>query len=138
MASLSVRDLMTETVRAVRDDDDLALVYDMMAGGNFRHVPVVDADGTLVGLVTHRDLLRGALGQALELPVSVQRELLRQMKVRDIMIHEPDSVEPDTNLAEAAELMMMHKLGCLPVVDGDQLVGILTESDFVRHVVEAA
>ena len=138
MASLSVRDLMTETVRAVRDDDDLALVYDMMAGGNFRHVPVIDADGTLVGLVTHRDLLRGALGQALELPVSVQRELLRQMKVRDIMIHEPDSVEPDTNLAEAAELMMMHKLGCLPVVDGDQLVGILTESDFVRHVVEAA
>jgi len=130
---------MTETVRAVRDDDDLALVYDMMAGGNFRHVPVVDEEGTLVGLVTHRDLLRGALGQALELPVSVQRELLRQMKVRDIMIHEPDTVEPDTNLSEAAELMMMHKLGCLPVVDADQqLVGILTESDFVRHVVEAA
>ncbi len=138
MTKLKVRDLMTDDVKAVLDDDDLALVYDMMARGNFRHVPVVDSEDTLVGIVTHRDLLKGALGQALELPVSVQRELLRQMRVRDIMVQEPETVEPETALEEAAELMMLHKLGCLPVVEGGRLAGIITESDFVRFVVEAA
>lgn len=133
---MTVRDLMTPDPQVVRRDEDLATVYDLMTTGHFRHLPVVDdEDDTLVGLLTQRDLLRGALGQAMELPMSVQRELLRQVKVSDIMVHDPDSVSPETPASEAGELMMAHKLGCLPVVDGESLVGILTESDFVRHVV---
>lgn len=136
---LTVRDLMTPDPQVVRRDEDLATVYDLMTTGHFRHLPVVDdEDETLVGLLSQRDLLKGALGQAMELPMSVQRELLRQVKAADIMVYDPDSVTPDTPASEAGELMMAHKLGCLPVVEGQSLVGILTESDFVRHVVGSA
>jgi len=138
MSTLSVRDIMTPGPQAVREDDDLARVYDLMTSGNFRHLPVVDDDGELVGLLTQRDLLKGALGQALELPVSVQREMLRQVLVREIMIHDPETAEPDQPAAEAGELLMAHKMGCLPVVEGTTLVGILTEADYVRHLVATA
>ncbi|MGF1509851.1 MAG: CBS domain-containing protein [Myxococcota bacterium] len=134
---LTVRDLMTENPYFVRADDDLSRVYDLMTTGNFRHLPVVDEDMTVMGLVSQRDLLRGALGQAMELPLSVQRELLREAKVQDIMVTDPATVDPDLAAAEAGELMMSCKMSCLPVVEGSRLVGILTEADFVRHVVTA-
>jgi CBS domain-containing membrane protein len=135
LAMLTVRELMTEQPRFVRPDDDLTRVYDLMTTGNFRHLPVVEEDDRVIGLVSQRDLLRGALGQAMELPMSVQRELLRGASVQDIMVREPETVDPDLPAAEAGELMMAHKMGCLPVVEGGRLVGILTEADFVRHVV---
>jgi CBS domain-containing protein len=54
--------------------------------------------------------------------------------VEEVMVHEVETVEPTAPLSEAAALMLENKFGCLPVVEGDRLVGILTESDFVRHV----
>jgi CBS domain-containing protein len=133
---LSVRDLMTDQVETVRSGEDLTVVYDLMDARRIRHVPVLDEDDTLVGIVSQRDLLRGALGDAAGLPVSAQRDLLKSATVDAIMVTEPITVEPETTLREAGELLLEHKLGCLPVLDGDELVGILTESDFVRHTVE--
>lgn len=132
---LLVRDLMTEKVETVRPDDDLNEVYDLMDARRIRHVPVIEEE-ELVGLVTQRDLLRGALAEATGLPMSAQRDLLRSVRVETVMIVEPTTVEPDTTLREAGELLMEHKLGCLPVVEGNELVGILTEADFVRHTLE--
>lgn len=135
---LMVRDLMTPEPQSVRADEDLATVYDLMTSGHFRHIPVVDEEDSVVGLISQRDLLKGALGQAMELPMSVQRELLRQVRVGDIMVHDPETVTPDTTAVDAGELMITNKLGCVPVVEGSTLIGILTESDFVRHVVDSA
>ncbi len=136
MTKLKVRDLMTEDVISVRPHDSLTKVYDLMDLKHFRHMPVVDEEGALVGIITQRDLVRGALGDTASLPVTLQRELLDRVRVQEIMNQEPESIDPDRDVREAGELMMEYKLGCLPVVDGDRLVGILTESDFVRYVVD--
>ena len=131
-----VRDLMTTDVITVEPSESLADVYDLMDANHIRHLPVVDADGELMGLVSHRDLLGGALREIGELPVTHQRDLLRSMTVSTIMSEEVETVSPDQDLRDAAYTLIEYKFGCLPVVEGVHLVGILTESDFVRHVAE--
>ena len=131
-----VRDLMTEKVFTLKLKDDLATLYDLMDSRRVRHVPIVDNDGELVGLVSDRDLSRSALGAVEELPLSVERDILRRRRIRDIMATEPDTIEPDATLREAAELLLENKVGCLPVVEGLHLVGIITEADFVRDFLE--
>jgi CBS domain-containing protein len=125
-----VRDLMTETVFTVSPADDLATLYDLMDSCHVRHVPVVEYD-ELVGLVTSTELSRSALGKVDDLPLSEERAMLRRRHVRDIMLGEPDTIEPDSPLQDAAELLLESKVGCLPVVEGLRLVGIITEADFV-------
>lgn len=131
-----VRDLMTSTVFTLRPKDNLATLYDLMDSKHVRHVPIVDSEGELVGLVTHRDLSRSALGPLDDLPLSVERDVLGTRKIRDIMATEPDSIEPDARLREAAEMLLENKIGCVPVCEGPHLVGILTEADFVRDFIE--
>ncbi len=131
-----VRDLMTHRVFTLKPKDDLAALYDLMDSRHVRHVPIVDSEGDLVGLVTDRDLSRSALGAVEELPLSVERDILRRRRIRDIMATEPDSIEPDATLKEAAAILLENKVGCLPVVEGLHLVGILTEADFVRDFLE--
>jgi len=137
MTNLKVRDLMTEDVATLTSSDNLASLYDIMDGKHIRHVPVIDDDQLLVGIVSDRDLLRGALGEEASLPLSVRRQMLQQIKVEEVMNTEPQTVDPEQNIREAGEVMMEYKVSCLPVVDGDRLVGIITESDFVRYVTES-
>jgi CBS domain-containing membrane protein len=127
-----VRDLMREPVYAVRADDDLATVRDLMEDHAVRHVPVIDEEGGVVGLVSHRDLLRAALIERSDVPPAIERELLERTRVREVMTPYVETVAPETELREAAEMMLENKLGSLPVADNDRLVGILTEADFVR------
>ena len=101
-----------------------------------RHVPVVDEDGDLVGLVTHRDLLRCAVAEESDLPLSVQRDMLSRRQVGEVMTPEPETVDAETEIGVAAMTMFENKYGCLPVVEGARLVGILTEADFVRYLAE--
>ncbi len=134
--SAEVRDLMTDRVFTVGPLDDLESLYELMDAHHVRHVPVVDRDGDLVGLVTQRDLARHALGAQEDLPLSMQQEILHRRRVREIMATEVDTVEPDESLRTAAEMLIENKIGGLPVVEGQHLVGILTESDFVRLYVK--
>lgn len=131
-----VRDLMTEKVHTLTPRDDLAALYDLMDSRHVRHVPIVDSEGEIVGLVTDRDLSKSALGAVEELPLSVERDILRRRRIRDIMATEPDVIEPDTRLDDAAAILLENKVGCLPVVEGLRLVGIITEADFVRDYLE--
>ncbi len=132
MEKLLVRDLMTEDVLAVQAGDSLATVSDLMVKRRIRHVPVIDGDGLLVGLVSQRDLLRNSLIEQIDVPQSVERAVLERLEVRDLMVTEVDGIGPSADVREAAQLMLEHKYGCLPVVEGRRLVGILTEADFVR------
>jgi CBS domain-containing protein len=137
MRRLQVRDLMTDTIFTLGPQDDLADLYDLMDAKHIRHVPIVDRERELVGLVTQRDLSRSALGNQEDAPLSLQREMLRRRRVREIMATEVDTVEPDEDLRVAADMLIENKIGCLPVVEGTHLVGILTESDFVRLFVQS-
>jgi CBS domain-containing membrane protein len=131
-----VRDLMTPDPYTLQPRDTLASLYDLMDTHRVRHVPIVDGDGELVGLLTHTDLAMSALGSLSDLPLSQERDLLQRRRVREVMVTELETAEPDTSLAEAASTLLENKIGCLPVVEGSRLVGILTESDFVRRFVE--
>ena len=86
--------------------------------------------------MTDRDVSKTALGAVEELPLSVERDILRLRRIRDIMATEPDVIEPDARLQEAAGMLLENKVGCLPVVEGLRLVGIITEADFVRDFLE--
>ena len=135
---LKVRDLMTEEVRSLSTEDTALVAWDLMDDKHIRHVPVVDEEGEVVGLLSERDLLRNALAGATDLPVSAQRDYLRGIRIEEIMTSVPYTVEPESELAEAGRMMLEFKISCLPVVEGSSLVGIITESDFVRRLVEEA
>lgn len=132
MENLRVRDLMTEDVVTVLPGTDTETARDLMAEGDLRHLIVVDAEGDLAGLVSHRDLLRSALIERADVPLYVERELLEETRVRDVMVSPVQTTEPEQGVAEAAQTLFDEKIGCLPVVEGGRVVGILTESDFVR------
>lgn len=120
-----VEQVMTTDLYTVRPDDLVDLAASLMDWEHIRHVPVEDAHGQLVGLVSHRQLVRLiSRGQS---PGS------EPLAVRDIMALNPLSVHPDTSSLEAIELMRRHRVSCLPVVDSDnKLVGIVTERDFIH------
>ena len=136
MTKLFVRDLMTQTSVAVAPADDLQVVHDLMDDRGIRHVPVVDGDGDVVGIVSERDLVRRALALAENLTLSEQQAMMREVTVETIMTTDVETVQPDAELALAGRLMLDNKYGCLPVVEGAHLTGILTEADFVRFLSE--
>src|SRR6266508_2502551 len=80
-----VRDLMTPSPYTLSPRDTLASLYDLMDAHRVRHVPIVDADGELVGLLTHTDLAMTALGSLSDLPLSQERDLLQRRRIRGVM-----------------------------------------------------
>lgn len=133
MVPQRVSDLMTHVVFSLTPRDDLSAAWSLMDDQNVRHLPIVDEDLDLVGLVTRRDLLRAATPSDDELPLEMREERLHAVPVGEVMTRDIATVEADDDVREAARLMLDHKFGCLPVVQGSRLAGILTEADFVRY-----
>jgi CBS domain-containing membrane protein len=128
----SVQDIMTTTVITITEDETLEKIESAMQRFRFRHLPVVDGK-RLVGLVTHRDILRTASSWLERDSETRTHQLNMQAKVHDIMTKIVISVRPETSLLEAGLLILENKMGCLPVLDAnDELVGIVTQSDFVH------
>ena len=134
MKDLRVRDVMTQDVTTLKRNDKLILASDIMQLGRIRHLPVLEDDGRLAGILSQRDLFRGALARALGYGQHAQRKVLDSLVVKDVMSSDLITAAPDMPLIEAARVLMERKIGCLPVVEDEQLVGILTESDFVALV----
>ena len=116
---------MSTDLFTVRPDDLVDLAASVMDWRHIRHVPVEDDQGRLVGIVTHRALLR-LLSRRNASPEGAP------LLVRDIMKRNPLTVESNTPTLEAMELMRKEKVGCIPVVDDLQLVGIVTSFDFLE------
>jgi acetoin utilization protein AcuB len=122
-----VRDCMTPDPIAVRPESDPLAAISLLKAGRFRHLPVLDAQGRLVGIVDRADL-ESFLAKAGS-PGIVKR----QHRVDQVMTHDVVSVPPDCPLEEAATLMVKYKIGSLPVVDAERVVGIITETDIFRQ-----
>ena len=131
MKDLQVRGVMTKEVTTLKRNDQLSLANDIMQLGRVRHLPVLDDDGRLAGILSQRDLFRGALAHALGYGQRAQRKMLDSLLVKEVMSSDVITTRPDTPLVEAARVLLDRKIGCLPVVEGEKLVGILTEADFV-------
>ncbi len=130
-----VKHLMTKEVQAVRASDDLSVLYELMNDYHIRHIPVVDRHGSVLGLVSHRDLVKAVLYGQETLPLTSLYQMLRATKVEEIMVKGIETIAPTAPLGEAGATMLENKYGCLPVTENGRLVGILTEADFVRYVV---
>ena len=98
-----------------------------------RHIPVLNSDGELCGILTQRDLFRGILLRSLGYGSRVEQKLLDSLSIKDAMHDEVLTISPESTLSDAADLMLSNKVGCLPVVDGEQLVGMISEADFVKQ-----
>ena len=133
---MRVRDLMTREVITLNESDSLDMARMEMSLARVRHLPVL-RDARVVGLVTHRDILRAMCSVLAEIDAAEQRQVLRQIPVREIMSSNVATVAPDAAAADAGRTILDSKIGCLPVVeDGGSLVGILTEADFVDLAVQ--
>lgn len=133
---LRVRDIMNREVQTVRRNDQLAVADQLMKQARIRHLPVLEEDESVCAVVSQRDLFRGALLRALGYGGRAEETMLRQVAVKEAMSAELYTADPDMSVAAAAQLMIEKKVGCLPVVNGDKLVGIVTETDFVKLIAE--
>ncbi len=132
MEDLQVRDVMTREVTTLKRNDKLTLANDIMQLGRIRHLPILEDDGQqLVGILSQRDLFRGALARALGYGQHAQRKVLDSLLAKEVMSSDVITTSPDTPLIEAARILLERKIGCLPVLEAGHLVGILTEADFV-------
>jgi len=127
---VKVDSIMSTKVVSISADDKLDIVKDIMELASVRHLPVVRL-GRLVGVVTQRDLLKASLSTVMGLPASEHTRFLRGISIEEVMSAPPHSIEVGATVQEAARVMSEYKIGCLPVVDGDALVGILTETDLL-------
>jgi acetoin utilization protein AcuB len=133
---MRVSELMTRHVATIELSDSAHTAVGRMVARKIRHLPVVSADGALVGVVTDRDLrhhlfsagiLRGAQ------PVSVDA-LLKAARVNEVMSAPATTVDPDDDVDVAARRMLEHKIGSLPVVRNGHVVGMITETDLLRRI----
>lgn len=132
----TVRDIMTAEVTTLGRNDSLLLAKDIMNLGRVRHFPVID-DDEVVGVVSQRDLYKASLGSVMKYGEKAQRTFLEGIAVKEVMV-DPLTIPPEASVQEAARLMLENKIGCLPVLDGAQLVGIVTETDMLQLVAEMA
>jgi acetoin utilization protein AcuB len=130
---------MTANVITVDVDASCHDAVARMARSKIRHLPVVDHAGLLCGIVTDRDLRHRLFASDVfpsigTVPVE---ELLSSVRVGDVMSRPVVSIAPDSDLREVARVMAERKLGSLPVVERDRVVGIVTETDVLRQIVGA-
>lgn len=137
MRGFIVQDLMTREVKTLGRNDALSVADELMSRENIRHAPVLDEDGAVCGILSQRDLFRGALAKALGYGEVAQKKLLASLLVKEVMTTEVVTASPAQPLVEAARTMLERRIGCLPVVENEgKLVGILSESDFLKLAVE--
>jgi len=124
-STMLVEEFMFTNLFTTRKDDILELVSDMMDWKNINYAPVENKKGELIGLVTSRQVINYFSGVKNKDKKSIA-------VVNDIMIKNPVTTTPESTIIDAMNLMKEEKLGCLPVVKGKELVGIITEMDFLQ------
>ncbi len=135
---MTVRQIMSTKVFTVHPDKKLFVVGEVMEWAHVRHVPVVDAHGRLVGIVSHRDLLRASISSVeTHIVRAERRQHLAQIAVAQVMQAPAHTVTPETTVRQAAAIMRTFHVGCLPVIENGVLVGIVTAHDMLGLIVHS-
>jgi acetoin utilization protein AcuB len=137
---MQVRDVMTKAPMTIDPDAPVETAVEVMRERELRHLPVVDGDGRLVGIVTDRDLRSAILGSAVmdHLPADQGDRLraltssLNDVRVSHVMTWRVVTIGPGAPVAQAAAMMASLRIGSLPVVENTRLVGIVTEHDVLK------
>ena len=133
---MRVGERMTRRPLTVDPETPFGDALDLMRREKIRRLPVVDKRGKLVGIVTEKDLLYASPSPATSLSIYELHYLLSKLKVHEVMTKEVITVTEYTPLEEAARIMADNKIGALPVMRGDKLVGIITETDLFKIFLE--
>ena len=131
-----VKDLMSSPVFSLKETDSLHSARSLMNLQRIRHIPIVTVDNVFTGLITHRDILSATISQLADLDPETQKEIDSGIPIREIMRSDIATIASDAPLKGAAQILLNHKYGCLPVVEDSQLIGILTEADFLRLTIK--
>jgi acetoin utilization protein AcuB len=135
----NVKDVMNHWVMTIGSSDSCLEAVARMHRARVRHLPVVDREGRLLGIITDRDLSHHLFSPAVfpALGMTPLDTLLKAASVADLMTTDVVTVRPSDTLGQAARLMSEQKVGSLPVLEDGRLVGILTETDMLRLIVRS-
>lgn len=128
---LTVADLMTTDVYTLEEGDSVLTARSIMALAKIRHIPIVDKKSRFLGLVTHRDILGVAISRMADINEDERDAIDSGIPIHEVMRTGVTTIAPGVSLRRAAEILLHNKYGCLPVVQDEELVGILTEADFL-------
>ncbi len=135
MRKTQVRDWMTPNPITIDPKTTLPEAHKLMKECHIRRLPVVD-HGKVVGILTLGDVREASPSDASSLSIFELNYLLAKLNVESIMTRDPITIAPTATIREAAQLMLEHKIGGVPVVEDEKLVGIITESDIFRVLVQ--
>ncbi len=130
-----VSEWMTRKVLSLRPDDSVSDVVKMLRGKGIKHIPVVE-QGKLKGIVSDRDIKNFSPSKATSLDMYELHYLLEKAKVKEVMKTKVFTTAPDTPVEEAAMVLYDKNVGCLPVIDGGKLVGIISDRDIFRALID--
>ncbi len=126
-----VETIMTKAVLTVEEHTKMSHLAGLMQARRIRHIPVVNAEGHLQGVLSHRDVQKASPSDITTLSAGEVNYLLSKLTAKDIMHRKVVSCSPTTLVEDAACLMRQHTIGCLPVVDAGKVVGIITSVDLL-------
>ena len=128
---MTLSEIMTEHPCTLGPENSVKQAMELMQQERIRHVPIVDEHQHLLGLVTLSDILATRESKLLLINLEREAEFTDSVQLDEIMTRQVASVDPHAGIKEAALYLQRHKYGCLPVLKGHKLVGIVTESDFI-------
>ncbi|MBI4550208.1 MAG: CBS domain-containing protein [Candidatus Omnitrophica bacterium] len=135
MRDVPLKEIMVTHVITASPADSLSSIEEKMRTHRIRHIPIVDGDRKLVGIITHRDLLWHVQPHKTEEGYYFDKEQMDRFILKYIMTPDPDHLRPDNTLLDAIDIMVMNKYGCIPIADaGKTLLGIVTPIDVLRYV----
>ena len=138
MPPVLVKHIMSTPVISLFAEQTLPLADDIMRFKHLRHLPVIDDNRRLVGLVSHRDILKAQISSLSGLTESERRARQENVRVAQVMTKDVWSAGPEAHASSAGRMLLDHRFGCLPIVDASgHLLGIVTERDFLRFAIKA-
>jgi CBS domain-containing protein len=124
----SLRDIMTEKVVSLHEEDSLNIVNKTLEKHNFHHIPIVNINKSVVGMVSRTDLLRLAA-----IRDQFSEKEFNFLKIKDIMTHKVTCMSPNESVSSAATLFMDNHFHAIPLVEDEKLVGIVTTHDLIKY-----
>ena len=131
-----VKDVMNTNITTVSKDISVSKALDIMSNSKFHRLPVVNEEGELIGLLSESIIKANTPNEATSLSIYELNYLLNKFKVEDIMIKDVYTIGKDDLLEKAAVKLRSHEIGCLPVVEGKKLIGIITHNDIFDAFVD--
>jgi CBS domain-containing membrane protein len=132
----TVADVMTRKVFVVHEDDSLQNIEETMQRFRFRHLPVVDEDGKIIGILSHRDILRAAASSLSEMTEARNEFIQKHAQVSAVMNRDVVTVGPDDSVRDVGKRMRRKGIGCVLVEDENEaILGIVTEADYLNLAV---